>query len=82
MVRLSAYVLIAIFSAMIIFQLLLALGAPLGQAAWGGEYTVLPAQLRIGSAISSGIFALAILVVLEKIGEVDLPFQWLPHTTS
>ena len=70
MLRTSAFILIIIFAALLIFQVLLALGAPLGAAAWGGAYTVLPASLRVGSAVSAGVFLLAILVVLEFLGVV------------
>ena len=60
-----AYILVVLF---LVFQLALALGAPLGFAAWGGKYKVLPAKLRIGSFISALIFATAILIVLENEG--------------
>ena len=36
-----------------VFQALLALGAPLGAFAWGGQHRVLPTRLRVGSAVSS-----------------------------
>ena len=48
------------------FQILLALGAPLGKMAWGGKYSILPLQLRIGSLISAGLLILAIFIFLEK----------------
>lgn len=35
-----------------IFQLALALGAPIGRFAWGGQHTILPTKLRISSLIS------------------------------
>ncbi|WP_405140356.1 hypothetical protein OG589_25755 [Sphaerisporangium sp. NBC_01403] len=50
------------------FQIALALGAPLGRAAWGGTYTQLPVELRIGSAISAAFLFLAALVVLGRGG--------------
>lgn len=47
-----------------IFQLLLALGYPLGEYAWGGKNRVLPNKFRFGSGVSVLIFALSILVLL------------------
>ncbi len=49
------------------FQLLLALGFPLGQAAWGGKYIgKLPPRLRIASLFSTGIMVFAAILVLGK----------------
>lgn len=50
------------------FQLVLALGAPLGRAAWGGGHVRLPVKLRIGSAIAVGVWVLAALIVLRRGG--------------
>jgi hypothetical protein len=50
------------------FQVALALGAPLGRAAWGGTQVHLPANLRVGSAVSAGFLCLAALVVLGRGG--------------
>ncbi|MFP6581310.1 MAG: hypothetical protein VCD00_02000 [Candidatus Hydrogenedentota bacterium] len=61
----SAWVAISGFTLMTVFQLALAAGAPLGEAAWGGQHRVLPTKLRIGSAVSVGIFLLGIACVLE-----------------
>ncbi len=55
------------FLGMMCFQILLALGFPLGQASWGGKYTgKLPPRLRIASLFSAGIFVIASLFVLER----------------
>ncbi len=55
------------FLGMMCFQILLALGFPLGQASWGGKYTgKLPPRLRIASLFSAVIFVIASLFVLEK----------------
>ncbi len=55
------------FFGMMCFQLLLALGFPLGQAAWGGKYIgKLPPRLRIASLFSAVIFVIASLFVLER----------------
>jgi hypothetical protein len=50
------------------FQAALAFAAPWGQAAWGGAQSNLPPQLRVGSAISAVVLALAALVVLARAG--------------
>jgi hypothetical protein len=54
------------------FQVALALGAPWGQAAWGGEQTRLPPDLRVGSTVSAVVLAQAALVVLARAG------HWAP----
>ncbi len=50
------------------FQLALALGAPLGRAAWGGTHAQLPPGLRVASAFAFGVWALAALIVLGRAG--------------
>jgi hypothetical protein len=45
------------------FQLALALGAPLGEAAWGGNHDELPTRLRIGSAASILVYGAAAAVL-------------------
>ncbi len=50
------------------FQISLALGAPLGYAAWSGTHDVLPPGLRIASAASAAVLVLAALVVLGRAG--------------
>lgn len=53
-----------------VLQLLLALGFPLGQAAWRGQYRVLPTKLRWASLATVVILGLAAWVVLAKAGLV------------
>lgn len=55
------------------FQLLLALGAPLGRAAYGGRNAVLSPTLRRTSAVAVVIWLLAAIVILGAGGMVDLP---------
>lgn len=62
----------AILLHMIGFQLLLALGFPLGRAAWGGRHLVLPTHLRVASLLSCFVLLYAALVVLEKAGTIEL----------
>ena len=56
------------FSLLATFQLLLALGAPLGHAAWGGAQERLPSGLRIASAFAAVVFVVAALIVLGRAG--------------
>ncbi len=55
-----------LFFLMSIFQVLLAIGLPLGRAAYGGKYETLPKKLRIMSLIAVGIFVFGIITVLER----------------
>ena len=50
------------------FQLALAFGAPLGRAAWGGTHLELPMGLRVASVFAAGVWALAALIILERVG--------------
>ena len=56
------------FCAIAAFQAALALGAPLGRAAWGGTYVRLPIALRIASAVAVAVWVLAALLVLRRAG--------------
>jgi hypothetical protein len=63
------------FLVIAVFQAALALGAPLGRAAWGGTSAVLPARLRVSSAVAFVIWLVAAAVVLGRAGieVVSLP---------
>ena len=67
-----ALALTVILTALGIFQLALALGAPLGRFAWGGQHRVLPARLRVGSAVAIAIYALIVVIALDRIGAIDV----------
>ena len=54
----------------IVLQVLLAAGLPLGQAAWRGQYRVLPRALRWASLATVGVLGLAAWVVLARAGLV------------
>ncbi|MDQ2913206.1 MAG: hypothetical protein M3T56_08115 [Chloroflexota bacterium] len=57
------------FGVVAFFQLLLALGAPWGQAAWGGgQEGTLSQELRFASTISMVIFIGAAIIVLGRAG--------------
>jgi hypothetical protein len=56
------------FLAIAAFQAALALGAPLGRAAWGGIHARLPVKLRVASALAVGVWVLAALIILGRAG--------------
>lgn len=60
------------------FQIALALGAPLGSAAWGGRHDgVLPTRLRVASGVAAVVmYPLIILLVLASAGLIEV--VWLP----
>ncbi len=57
-----------ILGALAVFQSLLIAGRPLGRYAWGGQHTVLPRKLRIGSAISIALYVAFAVVILDRGG--------------
>ena len=55
------------FGVLAVFQLLLAAGAPFGEAAWGGTTEgQLPTGLRVGSGISIVVYAVAAALILRR----------------
>jgi hypothetical protein len=62
----SAVLACLVLGALAVFQALLALGAPLGRFAWGGQHRVLPVSLRAGSVFAIVIYALLAAVVLMR----------------
>ena len=75
--RRFALIVTAGFLVLATFQGALALGAPLGRAAWGGTYEQLPIGLRLASAIAVGVWIFAALLVLRRAGLHIMP---LPMT--
>lgn len=73
-----AAIAVALLSLIAVFQLALALGAPWGRFAWGGQHDrELPARLRVSSAFSIVLYAAFALVLLDRAGAVDLlPGSW------
>jgi hypothetical protein len=68
LVRGAAIAAVVGFGVIAAFQLALALGAPFGRAAWGGGHVRLPGRLRVASAVAIGIWILAAMVVLGRVG--------------
>ena len=67
-----AFALTVILTLLALFQLALALGAPLGHFAWGGQHRVLPVHLRVGSAVSIVIYGLIDLIAWDRVGAIDV----------
>ncbi|MEP7762528.1 hypothetical protein [Sanguibacter sp. 25GB23B1] len=63
------------FGIVVAFQVAVAAGAPLGDAAWSGAHSgVLPDELRVASSVSAVVWLLAAVVVLARGGMgVPLP---------
>jgi len=63
------------FAGLAVFQLLLAAGAPFGEAAWGGTTEgQLSTGLRVGSAMSLVVYAVAAALILRRTG---FPIRWV-----
>lgn len=56
--RVCAVTAAGILAALVAFQVALAAGARLGQAAWGGQHTTLPPGLRIATIVPIAIYLL------------------------
>ncbi|WP_214468514.1 hypothetical protein [Microbacterium flavescens] len=67
-----ALALTVILGLLALFQLALVFGAPLGHFAWGGQHRVLPARLRVGSAVSILIYALIDIIAWDRVGAIDV----------
>ncbi len=67
-----ALALTVVLAALAVFQLALVFGAPLGRFAWGGAHRVLPARLRVGSAVSIVIYALIDVIAWDRVGAIDV----------
>jgi hypothetical protein len=72
--KVAAGVAATLLAAIVIFQMALAFGAPLGRAAWGGQHEgVLPKRLRIASGIAAFlIYPLIVVEVLNSAGLIDV----------
>lgn len=78
----AAIIALVVFAGLVVFQLALALGAPWGRAAYGGQAPgVLPRHFRISSAVASLVWAAVALIVGRQGGVpvwAPLPDAWLP----
>ena len=67
-----AIALTVVLVALSAFQLALAVGAPWGHFAWGGQQRVLPTGLRIGSVVSILIYALITVIAWDRVGAINV----------
>ncbi|MET1133354.1 MAG: hypothetical protein ABWX60_08040 [Aeromicrobium sp.] len=72
MVTTAAALACLMLGALAVFQIALALGAPLGRFAWGGQHTVLPTSLRVGSTLSVAIYLVIGAILLARAGAISL----------
>ena len=76
MIGAAAVLAAALFLAMAVFQVALALGAPLGQHVLGGRNAgVLPRGLRIASVVAAAILTGAAAIVLARANLIGWPSQ-------
>lgn len=68
MVTVAGGVGLAAFTWLTVFQVALALGAPIGRLAWRGRHRVLPGRLRMASAASAGVTVLGAVTVGQAAG--------------
>lgn len=79
--RVAAIVAAVLFAGLALFQLALALGAPRGRAAYGGQSAELTPRLRVTSGVAAVVWSGVALVVLARAGFdiwAPLPASWLP----
>lgn len=68
------------FAGLAAFQVLLAAGAPFGEAAWGGTSEgQLSTGLRVGSALSIVVYAVAAALILRRSG---LSVRWVSQPVA
>lgn len=75
MTEVLAFIACTILAVLAVFQVLLIFGVPLGRYAWGGSHVVLPAKLRIGSAISIILYFFFALIILGSARVLDIPIS-------
>jgi hypothetical protein len=79
-VRVSALLVAALLAGLVGFQLALAAGLPWGRAAYGGQYELLPDELRVASGVAAIIWSAVALIILRRAGVISfslLPQSWL-----
>ena len=55
-----------LLAGLVVFQVLLVCGVPLGRFAWGGQQDVLPPRLRVGSAVASVVYVVVGWVLVAR----------------
>lgn len=82
LVRIAGIAALVLFALLIAFQIALAVGAPWGHAAYGGQHPgVLPNRFRVASVVAIVVWTGVALVVARRAGLAvwsPLPVSWLP----
>lgn len=68
MTTVAAVIAVVLLGALAVLQMLLIAGLPLGRFVWGGTHEVLPAKLRIASAVSVVLYAAFAVLLLSRAG--------------
>lgn len=66
------YIGLLILFGLTVFQILLIMGKPLGDYAWGGQHRILPMSFRIASVSSIGLYVLFAVFLASKAGIVNV----------
>ena len=78
----AAIIAVVLLAVVAVFQITLALGAPLGKAAWGGQQeAVLPGRFRIASAVA-GVIIYPLIILLVMVSSNLVAADWLPRIGS
>ena len=64
----AAVISLTLLALLVVFQVLLIAGVPIGNFAWGGQHKTLPRNLRIGSVFSIVIYAFIAALIVSKAG--------------
>lgn len=72
MTGIAAIVGSVVFIVAIVFYVLVTLGMPLGEFLMGGKYRILPPKMRVMTAVSVFIQILAVLVLLQGGGVINM----------
>jgi hypothetical protein len=76
-IHIAAIISAAIFVGLAVFQVLLSLGFPLGEAAMGGYHKVFPKKLRIASGVSAIILLFMGFVFLQHAEVISIGFNFI-----
>ncbi len=72
-----------IIALLMIFQIVLAFGAPFGEYAWGGQNRgVLPTKYRVGSAMSVVIYLLLAVIMLDRANVISVFADWMSRPAA
>ncbi|MDJ0333732.1 hypothetical protein QMG83_00690 [Salinibacterium sp. G-O1] len=62
---------LALLAGLMLLQMLLMIGLPLGRYAWGGQHLVLPARLRVAAGLAIILYASFAAVLMSRGGLLD-----------